>query len=263
VITGSHRIRVWIAVLSWACATTPAQAELITLHDFDTVTATNASVGSFTIEDDSYGLTPVLGSSFGLLETSGGSTTGAVESAMGLGNNTIRQSFNKGVRQPGYSTSKNNDVDVGSAFQITFTALAGDVLEFQWNMLTDEPDRLPSADLLTYTDFGWWDLSGADSDDGALANVNDGGFGALGTTPYSEHTGPQQTQIVLTSGGTYTITVGANDVADNTMSSALMIDFFRLVRGPEPGTFGTVAGGLLALAWLSRRRPAARGRKQP
>ena len=90
----------------------------------------------------------------------------------------------------------------------------------------------------------------------ALANVNDGSFGPVGPTAYAAHTGQQTAQITLNTGGTYTITVGVNDVADSNdaYGSALMVDFFRLVRGPEPGTFGTLAGGLVALSWLSRRR---------
>jgi uncharacterized protein (TIGR03382 family) len=165
------------------------------------------------------------------------------------------------VFRPGFSTSRANQVDRGSAFQVTFTALAGDVLEFEWNMLTNEIDPIPPPDNppydpSTYTDFGWYDLSGADSADGALANANDGSFTAIAPTSYNFHTGQQTQQLTLLSGGTYTITVGVNDVADNNdlYASALMIDWFRLVRGPEPGTFGTVAGGLVALSWLSRRR---------
>jgi hypothetical protein len=241
------------------CLAGPAEAVVISLWDFDgndQPGATSASAGAFTLQDASFGVGPYQGNRFGLLETAGGAAPGTVESSLGLGNNTIRQVFNKGVRQPGFTTSKNKDVDAGSAFQINFTALAGDVLEFDWNMLSTETGRTP-ASLSTFTDFAWYELAGAATDDGALANVNDGTFGPLGPSPYGSHTGQQQTSITLTNAGTYTITVGVNDVADNAYSSALMIDFFRLVRGPEPGTFGTVALGLIGLSWLSRRRPGS------
>ena len=60
--------------------------------------------------------------------------------------------------------------------------------------------------------------------------------------------------LSLTEGGSYTLTVGVHDVQDQGYDSGLILDFFRLVRSPEPGTFGTVAGGLLVLNWLARRR---------
>jgi hypothetical protein len=240
------------------CLATPAGAEIIFLWDFDGNNlpgATSTSEGNFTLDGGTFGEGPYQGNTGGLLETSGGSTVGTVETNLGLGNQTIGKIFNRDVRNAGFSTSKKQDVDVGSAFQITFDALAGDQLEFHWNMLTNEPDRGPPADPLTYTDFSWWDLGGADTANGTLANVNDGSFSAIGPTAYSSHTGMQLANITLSSGGTYTITVGVNDVKDNAYNSALLFDFFRLVRGPEPGTFGTVAGGLMALGWLSRRRP--------
>jgi uncharacterized protein (TIGR03382 family) len=253
-----------LLVLVVVCAVArPAGAIVISLWDFDGnnhASASSASAGNFGVDSGTFGWGPNQGASQGLLQSSGGAATGTVESDLGIDNNAIRQIFNKGVRQPGFTVSGNNDVDRGSGFRITFDALAGDVLEFDWNMFTDETTRAPVA-LATYTDFAWWDLSGADKADGALANVNDGSFGSVSGTPYDQHTGSQTAQITLTSGGTYTIAVGVNDIADANFASALTLDFFRLVRGPEPGTFGTVAGGLMALSWLSRRRSRlARGR---
>ena len=48
--------------------------------------------------------------------------------------------------------------------------------------------------------------------------------------------------------------IGVHDVEDTNFDSSFMLDFFRLVRAPEPGTFGMLGGGLIALSWLSRRR---------
>ncbi len=240
-----------------ACLAGPAGAGVISLWDFDGNNlpgATTASEGNFTLDSGRFGLGPYQGATGGLLETAGGSAPRTIETNLGLRANVIRKIFNIGVRQPGFSSSNNNQVGQGSAFQITFDALAGDVLAFDWNMLSIETDRGPPAELDVYTDFAWYDLSGADQMDGTLANVNDGSFHAIGPTAYSTHTGQQSTEITLGKGGAYTITVGVNDVADTGFAGALMLDFFRLVRGPEPGTFGTVAAGLMALSWLSRHR---------
>ena len=247
-----------------ACLAGTAGAAVISLWDFDGNNlpgATTASEGNFTLDSGTFGLGPYQGATGGVLETIGGSAPATIESNLSLGNRRIRRIYRTHVFLPGFSSSRPNAVERGSAFQITFDGLAGDVLEFEWNMLTNELDPGPPADPndydpAVYTDFSWFDLSGAATADGTLANVNDGSFGAVGPTAYNFETGQQTAQITLSGTGSYTITVGVNDVADanDTYASALMIDFFRLVRGPEPGTFGTVAGGLMGLSWLSRRR---------
>ena len=261
----SRRVYPWsIAAALAVCLATPAGAAIISLWDFDGNNlpgATTASEGNFTLDSGAFGLGPYQGATGGILETLGGSAPGTIESNLSLGNRRIRRLYQTHVFNQGFSSSRPRDVDRGSAFQITFDALAGDVLEFEWNMLTNELFPGPPADPNNYdpniyTDFSWFDLSGAATADGTLANVNDGSFSAVGPTAYNFETGQQTAQITLTGTGTYTITVGVNDVADaaDAYASALMIDFFRLVRGPEPGTFGTVAGGLMVLSWLSRRR---------
>ena len=247
-----------ITIAIAACLAGPADAVTITLWDFDGNNDPSASIlteGNYYVDDGSFGVGPYQGSNQGILQTVGGSPEGTIESNLGLGTNDIRQIFNTYVRRPGYSTSGPSDVESGSAFQISFTAEAGDVLAFDWNMLTDEFGRTP-ANPAVYTDFGWYQLTGADSAEGSLANVNDGGFSALGATAYDHHKGQQTTELTLATGGTYTLTVGINDVLDtnNNFASALVLDYFRLLRMPEPGTFTTVASGLAALSWLSRRR---------
>jgi uncharacterized protein (TIGR03382 family) len=255
----SLQIRVTLAVLAaglWVAQ--PAGAIVIPLWDFDGnnhASASSASAGNFGVDNGGFGLGPYQGAQQGVLQTPGGLAPGTVEGNLGLGFFRSRLLYWGEVYNAGYSSSWIFSVNRGSAFQITFDAQAGDVLEFDWNMLTNETLRSPQAPA-TYTDFAWYDLTGADTGQGALANVNDGSFGAVVPTAYDQHTGQQTAQITLNTGGTYTITVGVNDVADanDAYASALMLDFFRLVRGPEPGTFGTVAGGLMALSWLSRRR---------
>ena len=260
----SSLIQCSIAAAIVSCLAGPAHALEISLWDFDgnnDPSATTLSAGTFTgNEDGSVGVGPYQLLQQGLLETINGSKRKNIEDDLGLGKNRIKNLFKTYVSKAGHSKSKDKDVKRGSAFQLTFDALAGDVLEFDWNMLTSEIDPGPPLDTgddsYKFTDFSWYDLTGADTAEGALADVYSGPFSALTGGSYDFHTGQQLHQITLTTGGTYTITVGVNDVKDEDdfRASALVIDFFRLQRGPEPGTFGTVAGGLLALAWLSWRR---------
>jgi len=257
-------LRFYLALAVAACLAGPADAVTITLYDFEGNDGLNSPVlseGSFYVDEGSFGVGPYQGSYQGVLQTIGGVGTGTIESNLGLGNRRIRRIFRQYVRSAGYSSSRPNQVERGSAFQITFDAEAGDVLQFDWNMLSNELYPGPPADPddydpNVYTDFAYFRLTGADTAEGTLANVNDGSFSALGATDYDFETGQQTTELTLDSGGSYTFTIGIHDVADNdnNFASALVFDYFRLLRTPEPGTFGSVAGGLVAFAWLSRRR---------
>lgn len=250
-----------IATAIAACLAGPASALDITLEDFEGYSpgdTPTSSAGDVSVDDGTFGIAPYQGLRQAVVGTNAGLARTTVETTLGMAANTIENIFHHQVRGDGYSVSKKKDIDVGSAFQISFTAQPGDLLRFDWTMLTNEFTRGPPTALDTYTDYGWYSLAGGDAVDGVLANVNDGSFPppSLGPTAYDRYTGQQTTELTLTTGGDYTITVGINDVADanNNFASALVFDYFRLFRMPEPGTFGTVASGLAALSWLSRRR---------
>lgn len=243
-------------VLLWAV---PSGAIVITLEDFESyaVGATpTTSSGDVSIDDGGFGLGPFDGSSRqAILTTSAGGgavAPGVTETDLGLPNNRIQRNFDRFIANQGLSTG--SGPTEGSAFQITFNALAQDSIQFDWNMLTSEFTATP-VEIDRFTDFMWVRIDGPPNRNRVPAHVNDGtAWGASGVGAYANHTGNQTFALTLPTGGSYTITVGVHDVQDAAFDSALMIDFFRLVRGPEPGTFFTVAGGLMALSWLSKRR---------
>ena len=266
-------IRRWIARWTIAvalalCVAAPAGAVVIVLQDFESYTPGSDTVGDVSVEDATFGVTPTQGTQQLLLTSEGTAVTdAAAETAMGLTGGTIQSAFDTHIANLGLSTG--TGPTEGSAFQITFTAEAGDLLEFDWNFLSDEVSPSPGNDPPDpglYTDFGWFFLEdpSAGTGDGVLSHANDPNvtFATSGATGFLDETGYQTITMNLNQTGTYTLTLGANDVQDanDNWASALVVDYFRLVRGPEPGTFGTLAGGLIALSWLSRRRQRTRQR---
>lgn len=220
------------------CASTPASAITIDLF-VDGVASNGATFASSGDVDTSGAATLTTGS--------GAVSSSTIESNLGLANKTIEHLFRDFIDKPGYSTG--SGPTEGSAFQITFTAQQNDVLSFDWGMTSSEFTRSPQ-DLDVYTDFAWYQIdgpTGQSSDEGVLARVNDGSFsgGSTGTQPLT---------FAIARTGTYTVTVGVHDVQDTLFDASAFVNFFRLSRAPEPGTFGTVAMGLCALSWLSRRR---------
>lgn len=178
-------------------------------------------------------------------ESGGAVDEASIESAMGLAAGTIDAAF---ATVPSLSTLGPTN---GSAFRITFDALAGDQLLFDWNFITRE--ALPLEPL--YTDFGWSDLAfeGTSLDTSSLGDANTGPFFDTGNNNYDQ-TGWQTATIVLPSSGTYTLTLGVMDVQDTLTDSFMVFDWVRLSRAPEPGTAPLLMLGLLGLAWHGRRR---------
>jgi hypothetical protein len=197
-----------------------------------------------------FGVAPTAGSRLFLTstrETGGAVDAATIESSMGLPTGTIDTVFG-GV--PSTSTVGPTN---GSAFRITFTAEAGDELLFDWNFVTRE--ALPLEPLST--DFGWFQLAfeGTSLEEGDLGNANTGPFFDTGNNNYDQ-TGWQTTSLVLSDAGSYTLTVGVNDVEDIMVDSFMVFDWFRLRRAPEPGTASLLMLGLAGLAWRRRGRAA-------
>ena len=231
---------------------------VVVIEDFESGLASH--VGHVYLDGGAIGTGPLQGTQQAVLTTS--STNGAVpeddvEDAFENGdwgedvpNNLITRVWRRFLRNPGLSSNGNGPQE-GSALQITFFAEDGDTLEFDYDFLTNDADQNP----FVYTDFAWYYLDRPSGRNlGVLEHTNQAGFTTFTGPGYEEHTGSQTFSLSLSETGTYTITIGVNDVEDAFENSALVVDWFRLIKGPEPGTFGTVAAGLTALHGLARRR---------
>lgn len=111
------------------------------------------------------------------------------------------------------------DATEGSVIQLeAFTVQAGDVLNFDWNFLTNE--TTPSL----YNDFGFVFISSGDLSE--LADTSSG-FTRFSSS-YGSETGYGTFSYEFTESGSYTVAIGVVDVEDTGVDSALLLDNFEL-----------------------------------
>lgn len=136
----------------------------------------------------------------------------------------------------------------GTAIRQTFHASAGDVLEFDYNFLTNcpTPEQLCGLD----NDFGFVVLGGLDE----LADAYDADN--ISATPFDLETGFQTHSTVIPVTGWYVLNIGVMDVLPANAcgvwdESAILIDNAYVGPVPEPSTL--ILLGLGGLAGLVRR----------
>ncbi|MCD8488941.1 MAG: hypothetical protein LRZ84_19910 [Desertifilum sp.] len=129
----------------------------------------------------------------------------------------------------------------GSAFKQEITVQVGDILEFDWNFLTNE--RTP--DYLDYA-FVWLD--------GYRELANTSASFLPSATPFGRETGFQTFSHTFTQAGTYTLALGVVDRIDLDVSSGLLISNVRVTSSvsvpnstPQLGLTLLGLGGLAAI----------------
>jgi len=123
----------------------------------------------------------------------------------------------------------------GSALKQSFTVAAGDVLSFQWELLTNDP----------LADYAYVVINGVKTDLGTSALATTPG------SPFSFVTGVNTFSQTFASAQTVNLVFGLVDVNDFSGTTALRIDNVQAV--PEPSLAILSALGLFGLAC---RRPA-------
>lgn len=138
----------------------------------------------------------------------------------------------------------------GSAMKLEIAASAGDLLRFEWNLLTND----------YYPDYAFvgignqiWQLAQA-------PQATQPFF-----TPFFYQTGFQQFSYTFTTSGMFTLFVGVVDVYDTDLSTALVIDNLELWQNSAPSPPAKVfepslTGGLLGFILLGLKRLNSRTR---
>ncbi len=200
-----------------------------------------STAGLASVETAAFGTGTTQGVQQAFLDTfdQTGSSRSDIEMFLGLGDgdlNTIADSLNTG-----------DAVVEGSALKQTITVNAGDVLTFDWNMMTDEFLASPS-----FNDFSFVSIVDTMTDISVLADVFTGSFVASSTF-FAHETGFSSFSHTFTTGGTYTIGFGVVDVGDADYASGLIIDNVQIVPSPSAAALA-VLGMPIAVSCFRRRR---------
>ncbi|BAZ70785.1 MAG: hypothetical protein KME28_03985 [Pelatocladus maniniholoensis HA4357-MV3] len=161
------------------------------------------TLGATSIETATFNSGPSEGSSQALLSTGGVTFSDAIiETFLGLETGSL-------------DNFGNGDVTQGSAIRQIFTANAGDILTFDWSLLTNE-----SAQVFPNNDFFFVSISS----ESELADTKFSSLVTSSTTEFFAETGLQTFSFTIPTTGTYTLGLGVADVGDNTVDSGLLID---------------------------------------
>lgn len=219
--------------------TAPAQAFSVSNGSFETGSFTDWSTlssGNQTVVDNNTicgSATPCSGSPTdgtfaALLTTPGTANVSSLETFLGL--------------TPGSLIARS--VTGGSAISQTFTLDTAGTLSFNWNFLTSETLRTPTAN----NDFASFFLTSEVS----LGNALNSSLVSSGTQFFDAETGFNSTSLQL-SAGTYTLEFLVANSNDTSVQSGLLVDNVSFQPVPEPTTMSWF-GSTLALVISARVR---------
>ncbi|ARV63044.1 hypothetical protein BZZ01_15220 [Nostocales cyanobacterium HT-58-2] len=195
--------------------------------DFETGDWTGwTTLGSTSLETAVFGSGPTKGTFQSLLSTGGAKFDDSIlEKFLGLNAESLN------------NLGKGNATG-GSAIQQTFTAKAGDILTFDWNLLTNEV--LPPV---SYPDFAFVSIN-SQSDDSIsfLSELADASTATstISSTQFFGETNFHTFSFTIPTTGIYTLGVGVTDVGDTTINSGLLVDNITL-NSVDVLPFGTEA----------------------
>lgn len=136
-----------------------------------------------------------------------------------------------------------NQATEGSVLARSFTVEAGDVLSFDWQLLTQDVGGADYAFLTVGN---------------SLITLGNAASAALpGSGDYLAQTGLSTYQYTFANAGTFQVSFGIADVGDYAVSSALSLDNVALTPIPEPSTYAAILGAAgLVGAMIHRRKRA-------
>lgn len=177
------------------------------------------TIGDTSIETEEIGIAPTEGEFQALIATGSSPSGGSVKES------DLSEFLNL---SPGVlDTLLGGDATEGSGIKQTFTAQAGDILEFDYTFLTDEATFSDSnSSDSDFNDSAFFSL------DGFTLELNDTFDPTFSETPvegYSEATETKTFRIAISEAGTYDLGFGIVDLTDDIFDSGMLIDNVNLI----------------------------------
>lgn len=194
------------------------------------------TIGDTSIETEAIGITPTNGEFQALITNGFSDAGGAVEESdlsefLDLPPGTL-------------DILIDGDATEGSAIKQTFTAQNGDILEFDYSILTNE--ATPTA---TFNDSAFFSVGGFTLE---LGDTFDPTFSDKSVEGYAEATDSENLKIAISQAGTYDLGFGVVDLTDSIVDSAILIDDVKLTpSGVGVFTSQTIDGSSATSAAIS------------
>jgi hypothetical protein len=207
-------------------------------------------IGNASIQDNNFKATPDGSLQQALFSTNTQPIPGQFGATTNIG--ALDAYFNLGA-----GTLEAQDVKSGSGVKQTFTASAGDKIQFYYDFATNEGANSPNQD------FGFITLQGPGLLPAVQTNLAKASDATTGTDPleginslfntqtgYKLETGAQSFTLNITADGTYTLAFGVANVHDTVANSGLLIDDISGVTGPSVPLPSTAWAGIALFAGL-------------
>lgn len=201
------------------------------------------TTGNTSIQTSAYGSGPSEGSYQALLSTTEDSPVSSsdLETFLGLPSGSL-------------NGLGNGETFQGSAIQQAFTANAGQVLNFDWNFLTNEGTPSPFFNDFSFVTIG--SLSKL-ADTSATFSLSPTRLYADTNKRFESETGFKTFSYTVPTTGTYTLGIGVTNVGDVYGVSGLLVDKVALstTSVPEPNsTLGVLTLGILGVGSVLKRK---------
>ncbi|MEL6460374.1 MAG: hypothetical protein AAFQ91_19315 [Cyanobacteria bacterium J06621_15] len=195
------------------------------------------TIGDTGIETKDIGIAPTDAESQALITNGFSDSGGSVEES--------DLSEFLGLTSGSLDTLLDGNATEGSGIKQEFTAQAGDILEFDYTLLTNE-----ATPTQTFNDSAFFSLGKSSNDSPVgkfaleIADTSDPTFSDKSVEGYSEATDTKTIKIAISEAGTYELGFGIVDLSDTIVDSGILVDDVKLISTgvgpfPSPSVSGT------------------------